>query len=169
MAACSATILLKEIMSSKRLAVVIDANILIAICTNEQSTHKIASTALDDYDQRGFTFFAPSVIIAEVLYVLCLKANQNLLTVIEHEKAVQAFVNYLKAINLPPNGEASLITRAEEIRRGYGCSRTSDGLYIALAEQLTASWMVEILTFDNGYLNQAANNAPSVKVNVLTI
>lgn len=156
-------------MSSNPLAVVIDANILIAICSNEQDTHPIASAALDDYDLRGFTFFSPNVVIAEVLYVLCLKANQNLLTAIQHQKAIQDFINYLKAINPPPNGEASLVTRAEEIRHGYGCSRTSDGLYIALAEQLSASWRVEILTFDNGYTNQAANNAPTVQVNVLTV
>ncbi len=156
-------------MNSKPLAVVVDANILIAICAKERHTQQPALTALADYAKQGATLFAPNVLIAEVLYILCQKAAQNSLTLVAYQQAMHEFTDYLKTIKPPPGGEASLVTRAEEIRRGYGCSRTSDGLYIALAEQLTTSWMVEILTFDNGYLNQATNTAPSVKVNVLTI
>jgi predicted nucleic acid-binding protein len=54
-------------------------------------------------------------------------------------------------------------------RDGYGCSRSSDGLYIALAEELVNTYDTEIVTFDKGFINQAAKNAPTVKVNLLTI
>ena len=64
----------------------------------------------------------------------------------------------------PPNGEASLIHRAEQIGSGYGCSRSADGLYIALAEELTATRPTILLTFDQGLPNQAAANAPTVTV-----
>ena len=36
-------------------------------------------------------------------------------------------------------------------RSGYGCSRSSDSLFIALAEELTKTYTVEILTFDKDY------------------
>jgi predicted nucleic acid-binding protein len=70
-------------------------------------------------------------------------------------------------IRMPSGGDASLLVRAEEVRSGYGCSRSTDGLYIALAEELARQCPVEILTLDEGYINQVANNAPSVKVNLL--
>ncbi|MCP9495181.1 MAG: PIN domain-containing protein [Pyrinomonadaceae bacterium MAG19_C2-C3] len=150
-------------------AVVTDANILIAICTKEQKTYQIALTAFNDYAQRGFSFFAPNVLVAEVLFVLCQKAAQGVLRSTEHRQAVKEFTDYFKVINPPPNGEAALVTRAEDIRTSYGCSRTSDGLYLALTENLSTGWSSEIVTFDDGFRNQAAKNAPSVKVNVLPI
>ncbi|MCA1622949.1 MAG: hypothetical protein LC768_12045 [Acidobacteria bacterium] len=75
----------------------------------------------------------------------------------------------MTAVSPPENGEASLIKRAEEIRKSYGCSRASDSLYIALAEELTATRPTELLTFDKGFINQAAKNAPTVRINLLTI
>lgn len=57
-----------------------------------------------------------------------------------------------------------LVTRAVEIRKTYGCSRSSDSLYIALAESLAGNHSVEIFTLDAGMTNQAAKNAPSVVV-----
>lgn len=65
--------------------------------------------------------------------------------------------------------EAALISRAKEIQDGYGCSRSTDSLHIALAEELVNSGLAEILTFDAGLINQAAKNAPSVKVNLLQV
>jgi len=60
-----------------------------------------------------------------------------------------------------------LIARAEEIRGGYSCRRSADGLYIALAEELSQSVPTELLTFDEDLPKQAAKNAPAVKVNLL--
>ena len=150
-------------------AVVPDANILIALCTKEDLTFQIAEKAFDKYVQDGCEFFAPNIIVAEVLYVLCGKLAQGILTASEHEKAVEFFTDYMSAVSLPENGESSLIKRAEEIRETYGCSRASDSLYIALAEELTKTRPTELLTFDKGFVNQAAKNAPTVQINLLTI
>jgi predicted nucleic acid-binding protein len=59
--------------------------------------------------------------------------------------------------------------RAIEIRGTYGCSHSSDCLYIALAEELSQNRITEILTFDKGMKNQIANHAPTVTLNLLTI
>jgi len=150
-------------------AVVTDANILIAICSKEQQTYQIAKDAFDEYARQGAEFFAPNVIVAEVLFVLCRKLDAKILTEAEHEKAVGFFQDYLTIISLSPDGEAALIKRSEEIRSGYGCSQTSDGLYTALAEELAKNRPTEFLTFDAGFTNQVAKNVPSVKVNLLPI
>src|SRR5271166_3204870 len=52
-------------------------------------------------------------------------------------------------------------------RSGYGCSRSADGIYIALAEDLTARGTAELVTFDTGMPNQVAANAPAVTVRLL--
>ncbi|MGH9752972.1 MAG: hypothetical protein ACREA2_09325 [Blastocatellia bacterium] len=70
-------------------------------------------------------------------------------------------------ISTPASGDAPLIRRAKEIQSGYGCSRSADSLYIALTEALASSGAAELLTLDAGFINQAAKNAPSVKVNLL--
>ncbi len=152
-----------------RNAVVIDASVMIAICAKEQDKQVTAKDALDDYVANGWLFYAPSVIVSEVMYILCLKFQDGSLTSALYEKAVENF--YDQAINFlpPPNGEASLINRAKEIRQGYGCSRSSDSLYIALAEELATLGDAEVLAFDKGFINQAAKNAPTVKVNLLPV
>lgn len=150
-------------------AVVVDANVLIAICSKEQATNQTAQTAFDQYARQGAQFFAPNIIVAEVLFVLCQKLDKAILTDAEHEKSVEFFQDYMTIILPPPSGEAALIKRAEEIRSGYGCSRTSDGLYLALAEELTQIRPTEFLTFNTGVINQAAKNAPIVTINLLPI
>ena len=92
-----------------------------------------------------------------------------MLSQLEYDEAVDVFADYLKGIALSPNGEAFLLKRAIEIRDGYGCSRSSDWLYIAFAEELAKIYDTEIVTFDKGFINQAAKNAATVKVNLLTV
>lgn len=150
-------------------AVVPDANILVALCSNEQFTFSIAEQAFEKYVQEGWDFFAPNIIVAEVLYVLCQKPAQGILTETEHKQSVELFINYMIAIALPEGGDSSLVKRAEEIRVSYGCSRSSDGFYIALAEELTKTRRTELLTFDKGMINQAAKNASTVIVTLLPI
>jgi predicted nucleic acid-binding protein len=150
-------------------AVVIDANILIAICSREENTFKKAKAALDEYAQQGAVFFAPNVLVAEVLFVLCQKAANGILTPTEHLIAVESFQEYLLIILPPPNGESALIDRAEKSRQGFGCSRTSDGLYIALAEELAAAYQVEFLTLDNDLKNQISKVNPQVSINNLSL
>jgi len=151
------------------LAVIPDANVLIALCARESDKLKTAQNSFDDYINKGYEFFAPSVLVAEVIFVLCQKFADGSLSQSEYEQSIKAFKYSLNFISLSPNGEASLLDRAVEIREGYGCSRSSDGLYIALAEELAATYDTEIVTFDKGFINQTAKNAPTVKVNLLTI
>ncbi len=47
-------------------AVVPDANILIALCSKEQTTFQTAEKAFDKYVRDGWEFFAPNIIVAEV-------------------------------------------------------------------------------------------------------
>ena len=150
-------------------AVVIDANVLIAICAKEIGKHQTAQNAFDLYAQQGWEFFAPSVIVAEVMFILCQKQNDGSLTKAEHEKALETFNDLMTIISPTPNGEASLIDRADQIRSGYGCSRSSDSLFIALAEELTKTYTVEILTFDKGFVNQSAKNTQNIKINLLPV
>ncbi len=154
---------------SNLFAVIPDANVLIALCAKETDKLQTAENAFDNYTNQGYNFFAPSVLVAEVIFILCQKLTGGLLSQLEYDEAIDVFADYLKGITLTPNGEASLLKRAVEIRDGYGCSRSSDGLYIALAEELAKTYDTEIVTFDRGFINQAAKNAVTVKVNLLTV
>lgn len=143
-----------------------DANIFIALCAKEPKQSK-AEKALEDYANDGWEFYAPNLIVAEVLYVLCQKHQGGTLTHKSYAAAVENFQDQMKAVKTI--SDADLIKRASEIQKSYGCSRSADGIYIALAEHLAKSLIVEIVTFDGGLINQAAKNAPSVKVNVLPV
>jgi predicted nucleic acid-binding protein len=149
-------------------AVVIDANILISICSKEQLTYPIADSAFKIYAQNGWDFFAPAVIVAEGIFALCNKLQAGVLTQAEYEQAIDFFVDYMQFIQTPID-ESALMKRAVEIRGNYGCSRSSDGLYIALTEELSQTRVTEILTFDQGMKNQIANCTPTVTLNLLTI
>lgn len=149
-------------------AVVVDANILISICSKEQLTYPIADLAFKAYANNGWEFFAPSVIIAEGMFALCNKLQAGVLTQTEYDRAIDFYLDYMQFIQTP-NDESALMKRAVEIRGTYGCSRSSDGLYIALAEDLSQSRITEILTFDQGFANQIKNNAPGINLNLLTI
>ena len=150
-------------------AVVPDANVLIGLCAKETNKLKTAETAFKDYTHKGYEFFAPNVLVTEVIFVLCQKQMDGSLTQLEYEEALITFADYLKGIVLTPNGEASLIDRAVEIRDGYGCTRSSDAFYIALAEDLAKTYNTEHLIFDKGFVNQATKNAPTVKIKLLPI
>jgi predicted nucleic acid-binding protein len=147
-------------------AVVIDASILTSIASKEAATYLRSEVAFDEYAKDGWEFFAPRVIVSEVLFALCQKFEAGILTEAEYEKAVESFLDLMKNIG-SPDDETALVKRAVEIRKGYGCSRSSDSLYIALAEDLGKTKNVEILTLDKGMSNQTAKNAPAVAVKVL--
>ena len=145
---------------------IVDASILVSIASKETPTHLPAEAAFKAYSQNGWKFFAPNVIVPEVMFALCQKLTGELLTKPEYEMAVKCFLDYMTIISTPDD-ETDLVKRAIEIREGYGCSRSSDGLYIALAESLAKTKSVELFTLDGGMINQAANNAPTVRVKVL--
>lgn len=52
-------------------AVVMDANVFIALSAREKAKLAVAEAALSAYAAKGWLFYAPGVIIAEALYVLC--------------------------------------------------------------------------------------------------
>ena len=149
-------------------AVVIDANICVAIATKEADREPQAHAELQAFAARGFACYAPGVIIAETLYVLCRKRHDGSLSAPDYAQALVDFELLLSRVLPPPNGDVSLTRRAFEIASGYGCSRSADGLYIALAEVLSAAVPTVLLTLDSDLPNQAAANAPSVTVRVLT-
>jgi hypothetical protein len=107
--------------------------------------------------------------VAEALYGLCRKLQSGILTPLQHGRTVQRLLVGTAGILPPPSGDLALIERAEQIRGSYGCSRSADGLYIALAEQLAQSGPAELVTFDAGMLPQAATAAPTVTVRLLTV
>lgn len=148
-------------------AVVIDANILIALCAKEP-TEVTVRAELANYTNKNWAFYAPSLILSEVLFVLCKKAQNGIIDTATYKKAVEDFTDLMSAVLSPPKGDLALLVRAEEIRGGYSCLHSGDGFYLALTEELAQTEDAEFLTLDQGTVNVAAKNAPSVKVNLLS-
>jgi predicted nucleic acid-binding protein len=138
----------------------------VAICAKEPHA-QTAEDALDDYAARNWAFYAPGAFLTEGLFILCRKLHDGAMTTTEHTKAVVTFNDYLQSIRPSPQGDIQFILRNEEIRRGYSCLHSADAFYIALTEMLAAQGAAELLTFDKRLVNVAANNAPTVKVNLL--
>lgn len=147
---------------------VVDASTMIALCAQEPGRYAIATTAVNNYAQAGALFYAPNVIVSESQYALCRQFSTGLLTQAEHTQAVQSLNAQMQGVLPPPKGETGLLLRAEQLRDGYGCSRSADSLYIALAEELAQRGQTRLLTFDQGLPNQIARNAPTVIVHLLT-
>lgn len=148
-------------------AVVLDANIAIALSAHEPGRDFIVSAELAHYAHLGYSLFAPGVLISETLYILCGKRNGGSLTPTDYATALATFRRTMRTVLPPPNGDSVLIERAEQISSGYGCSRSADGIYIALAEELTQTRPTVLLTFDKELQKQANKQAPSVVVQVL--
>lgn len=147
-------------------AVVVDANVLIGICTKE-SKEPVARAAITSYITKNWKIYAPNVIVSEFLYIACKKVDAGQMTAAQYQTSIEDFCDYMAVIQTPPAGDTPFIKRSSEIRVGYGCSRSSDGIYLALSEELAKSGNVEILTFDIGMVNQTAKHVASVKVNLL--
>lgn len=128
---------------------------------------RIAQDTIQFYTDRQCLFFAPGVIVSESLYVLCKQVESGEITAENHTEAVKDLADFLIPVLSSTQGDKSLIKRANEIRGTYSCRRSADGLYIALAEQLSAIYETIILTFDENMPKQAARHAPTVKVQLL--
>lgn len=150
-------------------AVVVDANVAVAIAAKEADKETQAKVVLADYIAQGYELFAPGAITMEMLYALCQKFQNGLLNETEYKASAIDLEDLLVSLLPPPNGEASLVHRAYEIGEGYGCSHSADGVYIALAESLAATRPTILLTFDKELPKQAAKNAPAVSVHLLII
>ena len=147
-------------------AVVVDSNVFISICSKETSL-ATAQRALADYAAKNWVFYAPGVIVAEVLFVLCRKLSDGTLTAVAYDEAVEMLKDQMAAVLPPPSGDTTLIQRAKEIQSGYSCLHSADCIYLALAEELSNSGPSEFVTFDKRVVNVAASNAAKVKVNLL--
>src|SRR5437870_4373019 len=101
--------------SSPAGAVVIGASIAVAICAKETGTEPKALAEIARYSSTGYEFYAPGVLVSESLYVLCGKLDSGTLTVADHAQAILELENFISGILPPPNGESSLIRRAEAI------------------------------------------------------
>lgn len=121
--------------------VVMDASTMIALCAKEPFRYASAKAEVENYARAGSLFYAPDVIVSEALYALRRKLTGGALTNTEHAQAVQSLHIRMSAILPPPGGEASLIFRADQLCAGYGASRSADALYIALAEELSQTYM----------------------------
>lgn len=148
-------------------AVVIDANVLIAICAREATKLSQAEAVINEYAMNGVLFYAPGVLIAEVLYILCKNRQEGELSEESYREAIENLQDQMVGFFPTPRGDKALIARAEEIHHGYGCSHSADSIYIALAEELAKTNDVELVTFDKGLEKQVAKQAPSVKVRLL--
>jgi predicted nucleic acid-binding protein len=150
-------------------SVVIDANVVIALCAKEADKLANAEAKLKEYSVNGCRFYAPGVLIAECLFVFCRKLKDGVFSYADHSAAVLAFIKMMALINPPPNGDINLIKRAEEIRSSLGCSRSADGIYLALAEELSKVSSTEVVTFDNGMQSQATASSLASSVVVLPV
>jgi hypothetical protein len=132
-----------------------------------------ADSEIAKYTNDGWEFFAPAVAFSETLYVLCRQRNDGVLTQADYAIAVKNLIDLIPAINPPPNGEASLVARAEQIRGSYGCARSADSIYLALAEQLvfvaTPAGQVEAVTFDKKWENWVRANCPVLTGKIRTL
>ena len=149
-------------------ALVIDANVAAAISSREAVRDVEANAQLLYYAEQGYEWFAPGAIVTETLYALCRKYQAGLITPDEYAEAAKEFEILMSSIQPPSDGEVSLVQRAYEIANGYGCSRSADSVNIALAEELSLTRPTTLLTFDKELPAQAARNASTVLVELLT-
>lgn len=147
--------------------VILDASFVIGICAREPKKYVAAQTELGLRIAGGCPLHAPHLLIMEAAYVLCGRQQSGELTQAEHTAATANLGLLSTTIIFPDNGDITLLARAEQLRQGYGCSRSADCFYIALAEQLALSGTVELITFDAGQQRQAAAS-PGVTVTLLT-
>jgi len=147
--------------------VVIDANVIIAICAKEVDKLAVANAQIRAYLSGGSRFFSPGVVISESLFVLCKKLENGELTPAEHQDAITAFIAFMGAVDPPAKGDRYLIRRAEDLRGTLSARRSADGIYLALAEELSAIAPTELVTFDSGMQAQANANSLSVPILVL--
>ncbi len=112
----------------------LDASFVVGICAKAPDKYLKAQAELSRRISEGCPLHAPHLLIMEATYVLCGKQKNNELTEAEHGVAVSNLQMLASSLIFPADSDASLLLRAEQIRRGYGCSRSADCFYLALAE-----------------------------------
>lgn len=147
--------------------VTLDVSFVIGLCAKEPAKYAKAQIELSHRIADGCTLHAPHLMIMEVTFVLCGKLQAGDLTFAEHASAIANLYSLSKNLTFPSGGDIALLLPAEQIRSGYGCSRSADRFYVALAELLAASGPSELLTFDAGQQKQAAAISSTVTVTLL--
>jgi predicted nucleic acid-binding protein len=147
----------------------LDASACVAFSSDEPIYAALVTAALQDYSVNGWSFHAPNILVAEGLFALCRKHSTGLLNDAEHARAITDFLALMSNIQCTEGGDVGLAARAEELRTGYGCSRSADGLYLVLAERLAVAGPVELLTLDRGMAAQAVGCRPPIVVRVLAV
>lgn len=148
-------------------SVVLDASAMMALSSAEAGRDALVTAELARYANLGYGLYAPGVLIAETVFVLCGKLKSRSLSPADYQNAVAVFQRTMSSVSAPPGDDSALITRAEQTSSGYGCSRSADGIYIALAEELQLSGPVTILTFDRNMPAHPAAKAPTTTVRLL--
>jgi predicted nucleic acid-binding protein len=152
--------------SSPQGAVVVDANIAVSIAANEP-TEANTRAEIARYSALGYDFFAPGVIVAESIYVLCGKLTDGSLSASDHAMSIKSLRVFLTRVLPPPGGDVALLSRAESIRGSRSCRHSADGLYIALTEALSQTRPTVLLTYDESMSKQAAKAAPAALIHLL--
>ena len=60
--------------------VVLDASAMIALCAQEPERYNMVQTVVENYANSGSAFYAPNVIVSEVLFAVCRKLGDGTLT-----------------------------------------------------------------------------------------
>jgi hypothetical protein len=130
-------------------AVIVDSIVLISICSKETS-HSTAAQALADRAAKGSVFLCAWRNCSRVLFVVCRKLSDGTLSTIAHDEAIRDIegpsVRYASRHRM---GSAAHGPTSKRDSDRYSCLHSADCLYVALAEELTASSRAEFLTFDN--------------------
>jgi|SRR5438876_7126843 len=148
--------------------VTIDASVIVSICALEPQKYEVADSALQDYAQNQFECHAPAVVVAEVFHALCRKLKvDHSLNSVQYRSAILDFESMMAVIQLHPQGDVPMITRASALLGARGCQLSNDAIYLALTEHLKTSGDAEIVTFDAGIREHAAALAPGITVNLL--
>jgi len=148
-------------------SVTLDSSLVVALCTKETDKEAPARAALDAWQQQGAAFYAPGVLVSEVLFVLCKKRESGELTPEEHARALDALEVLCALLEPMQESDCSLFRRADALRTLHTCRDCADGLYVALAEHLSANGPAVLLTFDAGQKRMAEREAPAVTVQLL--
>ncbi len=93
-------------------AVVIDANVLVAICSKEPG-EVTAKAALSHYTAKNWAFYAPGAILTEVLFILCRKLHEGVIDATKHKKAVEEFNDYMNWLQVSRFTKLSKIDECE--------------------------------------------------------
>ncbi len=149
-------------------AAVLDASAMVAYCCQEAGRDAAVRQYLDGAAAAKRPIYSPGAIVSESLFVFCKKRATGELDADGHAAAGRALATAMRLVFPPPDGEGSLVEPAAKFAAGYTCTKTTDSLYLSLAEQLAARGeVVEVVTFDEDQAKRA-DRLPGITGRCLT-